>query len=555
MSWNKQMMTVEDANSINYHFGKGFIDYYILDTRNLTAIDTLFGYDFVEIYILKDVITFKIKNSLWTGGFKIIDCNVDSPTINADGNTIIVSDDELDWVVILLEISPDFNHNETFELEYQVKYDSAIRPCCMPPNLLVSFYDGETPISNLDVIDVNWDYTYVTDENGKIEVTTSENSKGKYIRTLETDNNGETVRYVVPYIFTPIQIPIRIVNDKIYRDKNNRLTFELIWNDDLPIDENWFYYDNEVKLKLNGETYELDFDLLYDSGRFWFDVPIGLKEYIDIELEIRGNTYIDSYVKKWNLRTDYVTIDNSEDLKNEIESDLSAKTIIFNGDELNSPITIDKNINLIFEGNPITSNLNSIFDIVEDVDVKVNNINFTGKKLVNIENGNLEIANSIFQHCTGTVIKGKGNLDVEKCSFIDNYNCINIEGNVDIFDTIFELSDVEYLDTTTPAFVTCFKDLNVNFSQFTINLEGLTTLGFSYIMFYLGKNGTSNKVKNNLLFKNNGFKFLKNTTYIDIESEHYHISSNGNKSVVWTIEDTNTVFNNNLNIEYVGGDD
>ena len=50
MPIDKKILTMEDANSVLQHFTRGFIDYYYLDTRNLTTEDNLFAYDFIDVY-------------------------------------------------------------------------------------------------------------------------------------------------------------------------------------------------------------------------------------------------------------------------------------------------------------------------------------------------------------------------------------------------------------------------------------------------------------------------------------------------------------------------
>ena len=61
MGVNPKMLTVEDANSVISHFGRGFCDYYELDTRDLTSPDFWFAYDFIDIYRTEDIIQFSIK--------------------------------------------------------------------------------------------------------------------------------------------------------------------------------------------------------------------------------------------------------------------------------------------------------------------------------------------------------------------------------------------------------------------------------------------------------------------------------------------------------------
>ena len=159
--------------------------------------------------------------------------------------------------------------------------------------------------------------------------------------------------------------------------------------------------------------------------------------------------------------------------------------------------------------------------------------------------------NSGFQHCTSTIIKGDGVLTVDSSSFIDNYTCIDVNGDVSLLNTLFDLSDKDYLDTSTPAFIRCFKTLSVDFCQFNIDLHDLTALGMSYIMFFLGKNGVTNQASNNTLLKNEVFPFLKNQSGVDVESTTYHITSISNKCCTWVLEDTNTVYSNKLEVEHV----
>jgi hypothetical protein len=71
-------------------------------------------------------------------------------------------------------------------------------------------------------------------------------------------------------------------------------------------------------------------------------------------------------------------------------------------------------------------------------------------------------------------------------------------------------------------------------------------------MFWIGKSGTVNNVNNNTLMKNEAFPMAKNTSSVDVESTNYHFTSINNKCAVYTIEDTNTVYSNKLNVEYIG---
>ena len=121
MVLNKQLLTMEDCNSILQHFTKGFIDYYTLDTRDLTSTDNLVSYDFVDIIRFENSITFKIKNDFWTKGYMIKDCNLSNYSVSGSGNEIEVTGTGLEWVVLCLELSSSFKHTNPSKLEYIIE--------------------------------------------------------------------------------------------------------------------------------------------------------------------------------------------------------------------------------------------------------------------------------------------------------------------------------------------------------------------------------------------------------------------------------------------------
>ena len=550
MSFNKKMLTVEDANSVINHFNKGFADYYILDTSDLTTSDTWFAYDFIDVYRVTGSISFNVKNSLWTGGFRIIDSNISSPTVNISGNSIVVTGTGLEWVILVLEISPEFNYNKIVELDYTLEYEPVIMPVYEDFYLTMGFFDNETPIVSMDVTDKITGETLTTDNTGSVTVQAPLNPINRnedYDYTLECVNNNEVIDYNFPYKRIQVELPVILLNDNVYRDKTNILEFKFLFDEEYNITEEMLFNDNNIRLKANGNYYNIK---EYNTDTFTFEIPVDSAYSFNMEIIISGNDFLEDYTVNINKVTEYIGFDTVSALKDEIESDNSAKTVLFTGTVFDETINIDKDIKIMFSNELVTGSVDTCFNI-NDCEVIMENANFEGNNFITITGGELSIINSSFQHCIMPVIKGKGVLNIDECNFIDNYTCININGDVNIDNTVFELSDIEYLDTTTPAFVTCFNNLNVDYSQFIINLEGLTTLGFSYIFFYLGKTGTTNRLNNNTLFENNKFNFLKNVSEINIESEQYNIQGKTNKACTWIIENTNTVYSNMLEVEHV----
>ena len=545
------MLTVEDANSIIKHFNKGFVDYYTLDTRLLTTVDTWFAYDFIDVYRVTGSISFNVKNSLWTGGFRVIDSNISSPTVEVVSDTIVVSGTGLEWCILVLELSPEFNYGEIFELDYQVEYTPCIRPFYEEPALTMGFLDGDDPVISLEVSDEITGETLTTDSDGLVTVLAPIGGAGDYDYVLSAENNNVDVTYNFPYQLVQVELPVILLNETVYRDKVNVLEFKFLFDDEYNITEAMLFTDNHIRLRCDNKYYELS---SYDTDTFTFEVPIGLNTNSNIVLEINGNDYIDNYRVEMNVPTSFVTLDTASALKSELEGDSPANSIVFNGTSLDTGITVSNSVHLMFSDELVSSSLSNVFTVTGDAVLKVDGVSFTGATLVTIDNGSVELVNSSFQHCTATIIKGKGDLSVEDCSFIDNTSCLDVTGDVTSHNTLFDLSDTDYLDTSTPAFIRCFGDLSVDFCQFNLDLQGLSTLGLSYVMFFLGKSGHVNKVANNTLLKNEVFPMGKNNSEVMVESETYRFTSLSNKCAVWSLEDTNTVYYNKLSVEYIGGE-
>ena len=294
------MLTVEDANSIITHFGKGFCDYYTLNTQVLTTMDTWFAWDFVDVIRITDSITFNIKNSLWTGGFRVIDSNIGSPSVDVSGDFIVVSGSGLEWVILVLELSPEFNYGEIFELDYQVEYTPVIRPFYEDIALTMGFLDGETPVTGMTVTDKITGETLTTDSSGLVSVISPLAKHGDFDYILEAANNLHTVDYNFPYTRVQCELPVVLVNPVLYRDKLNLLTFKFLFDDGYNITEDMLFEDNRIRLRANGVFYDVK---EYHEDSFSFEVPLGLRDYADLHLIIGGNDYLEDYTVDYSILT------------------------------------------------------------------------------------------------------------------------------------------------------------------------------------------------------------------------------------------------------------
>ena len=550
MPINKKLLTMEDVNSTIQHFTKGFIDYYTLDTRDLTTSDNLFSYDFIDIIRAENSITFKIENDFWTKGYMIKDCNIDNYSVNTSGNKIQITGTGLEWVVLCLELSSSFKHTNPSELEYILKYTGRIRPFFMTLQLSFKCVDSDgEPVVGAIFTDSTGAIRFSTDSDGKIYFNVYPDKPGRSHVTLKTVENGTQLTYKFPFIYVKSKFPIKILNDNIVKDKNNILNFKFLHNSYSFLQDNVFFSGNNIKLKTGGNSYDL---ANYNNGEFSFNVPVSGDDKLNMELFIEGNDYIERYNKFFEVDTSYLSFDDSTDLKAELESENSAKTVLFTGNTLDDEINIDKDVNIIFNGD-CESSLDNIFNVNNNSKLDISNIGFTGKNLINIINGEITLKNNNFTQCNDTIIKGSGNLNIENCGFIDNTSCININGDVNIKSTTFDLSDENYVDTGSVPFLDVYGNLDFDFCDFTIDLHDLESLGYSYVMLKIGGDFETNGVNNNLLKKNDQFRMRNNIGVISVTTDDYEITSRNNKAITWNLINTNSVFNNYVKMVYIGG--
>ena len=145
----------------------------------------------------------------------------------------------------------------------------------------------------------------------------------------------------------------------------------------------------------------------------------------------------------------------------------------------------------------------------------------------------------------------KGDVTVENSVFNNNYSCIYTNGNLSLYNSTFNLDDEDYVDIDSVAFIKVLTSLTIDYCKFNIELFGLSGLGLSYLFFKIGKNCLVNNVKTNNLIVNQSFPVKYNTSNVNVQSSRFIIHNSTNKCMIWTVEDTNTVYYNDMVVEYV----
>ena len=542
---NDKMLTVEDANSILEHFGKAVLDYYSLDTRLLSGGD-LFAYDFITIVQGDDLLSFTIDNRLWTGGYYINDCNISNYTVTSDGNTLIVSGQGLSYVVLTLELSSDFLFDgTTFELEYNPVHFPFIKPFYEEKDFTVGLVDKENnPVSNVDVRDKINDTVVTTDSEGLINLTAGVAGNGLLDYLIETTDTNQ-LEYRLPYMNIKADLPVVLVNPLLFKNKKQLISFQFLFDDDYSISEDMLFSDNNIVLTVNNVDYGID--SFHDNVfAFFVDLESVDTETVSMVLNISGNDYLNSDKLVFVERLSYFTTDSQEVLESELADSDGADVLIYTGETLTGMVNVDRECEIRFTESVTGGGLQINCDAV------LVSPTFDNVHVIVGEDADLTVDGGSFIHTTGSVIKNNGNgtVSVKDCSFVDNHTCIMSKGDVVLSDCVFELGDVDYLDTGTVAFVECLNNLNVNYCNFNINLS-VESIGFGYLFFKIGKAGMVNSISNVNLFANEVFPCLKNTSLVSVETERFNVFSKSNKCIVWTVENTNTVYSNELKVDYV----
>ena len=556
MSFNKRLLTCEDANSIISHFGRGFCDYYELDTRDLTSQDFWFAYDFIDIYRTEDIIQFSINNSLWTNGYYIKGANINDFDVDVEEDRITVTGTGLEWCILVLELSPEFRYDDYVVLDFKPEFLPVIRPFYESIHLVMGFMDNTgTGVAGLSVEDLITGESLTTDNNGLVSVISSINHHGEFDYQLETTNGGETVDYNFPYIRVKTELPVSIVSENLFKNSKNTIVFKFLFDDTYNITPNMLFTDNNIQLIVNNTVYT-DYSINGTEFMFNIDLTDFDNDYLNLSLVMSGNDYLEDCTYNFVEHVTYFNTDSVAVLAEEISNIDGAEIIDFTGTVFDDIVDVTRSVNVRFiESESISVSDGSGFNVSGDVILSVDGLVADGGDgFISLADGaSCVLNNCSFSQVTGIVVMSTGFSDVtvRDCSFLDNYSCISTQGNVDLYNCTFDLLDTAYLDTSTVAFVDCLGDLTIDYSKFNVNLAVDSGIGFGYLFFKLANTGSVNGVSCNNLNVNESFPFKKNVSDLYVEFSGFIVSSLSNKSVVWTIENTNVVYTNQVEVKHV----
>ena len=554
MSVNKRLLTVEDANSIVGHFGKGFMDYYELDTRQLDTTNLLLSYDFIELYVSEDSFRFTIANNLWTGGYFIREDDGTGTEVSISDNIITVTGTDLTYVVLVLELSPEFKYDSYVELEFNPVYTPVIRPFYEAVDLSMLFVDNDSlAIPELELVDEVTGDSLITDENGYIQVESPIDKAGDFDYSISGTQGSTDVTYNFPFSRFKVEFPVVLVTDTLIKDKKQEISFKFLFDGDYAITGDMLFTGNNIILHCNNKDYGID-SVSDNIFSFFVDLEDYNQDYINLKLTIPGNDYLKDSIFTYYEPLEYFTCNNVADLKAEVEDTNGTDTIYYTGSDVDDALVVDRDVEIIFSSSIINSSEDVPFTVTDGATLILNGLNFTGlETLVDVLSGNVECKECYFANIPDAVIRttGDATVKVKDSEFVNNTTCIYCDGIVDLYNVDFTLNDKYIMSVDDVAFVRAINEFSLDYCRFNVDLSDLTSISFGYVFFFIGKNGLVNGVGGKDLTVNESFDFRKCSSSVSVETSEVIFRSKYNKTVLWTVEDTNTLYSNELEVEYV----
>ena len=546
MSFNNRFLTVEDTNSIIEHFGKAVSDYYIVDTRLFDTLDFWFAYDFITVSKSTGSFDFEIHNSLWTGGYYVFDSNINDYTVSVDDFNLTVSGSGLEYVVLVLELSTNYNLTGSTSLIVNPYFTPVIRPFYETINIKQFFVDKtDNPVANLDV--TTKDGVKKTNNNGEVSINYPINSGGDYTADMGvTQANSIVESYKFPFIRLKTELPIILLNNHVYKDKKQVLSFKFL--SDTNISDTILFTENNIRLTINNKVYTVD---SYNNGVFNFFVD--LEDYfydtVNLRLNISGNDYIEAYSLDINADLVFESLDNVSDLKIAIVDLDGADTIYYSGVELNDQIQVNRDVRIVFTDTVINSIPGKCFVISEGASLVLDGLDYTGEAgLIDLINGSVKLTDSNIHNVPDTLIKGDGTVILKDSVFSDNTGVVDAV-DVDVYNSSFILNDAEMLKDDVLAFIKVTGECKLDYSRFELMLTDMSSI--PYVFMDIGKDAIVDTIKSKDLSFNEVYPVKKCTSEVEVVTNRAIFSGKSNKCFLWTIEDSNTVYSNLLGVEYV----
>lgn len=428
------MITVEDVNSCLNRYGVHG-SYHEIDTIKigLNAYEDV-KYDFVicghSISGNNHTFTFKVQNTGWTGKYYLLDsdgCYINSnATYNSSTGVLSYTTTETSVILVLY-----CNNLATFSVS----------------RLTNKLIDNSALVVDYDSIGESKSIQYVDLETGEISTTNITLAEG-----VNTVLSNHVLMVYVRKITYELKLTANLIIGKV-----NKVSFN--GSSDFDADCVASYNDKTVEFDLCDGEFNMDLTD-YESNKS-IEVIVHILENEDV----LGATF------KFKLPVNYISVSNYADLVNQINAGVNIlqltqditcySNIYVNHDVLIKGVEhsldlkeysffVANGCNLKLE-NLDVSNGNPVIVQRNNSKVDLTGCSFTGAG--NTRNGNLGSVISCDMDIDSLSVADDFVTNIADCTFINNHNCILHGGTLNITDSKYHNTDMDYIDINNPGFL------------------------------------------------------------------------------------------------------
>ena len=564
---NPHFLTVEDYNSIVSDLAHGWIDYY-----DVTIDDMVDGeekvIDFVEVRRYSDYddtcYEVVVNNSLWTGGFYIE--NLNESNVSFQGSDLIIRGLGLSSFRLVLELSNDFYYDTPQFISNKM----------VLPKITVPYYEdivatgriidfNGAGVNNVQIYYNNLNNNVASDNNGYYQIPFSKSKPGKEnvkISLLKSTSPRTYYHYYFPINRLKVNVPVELVTKRLYKDGKQKINFKFVCNQNIAPNE--LFNENEIYLIVNNTKIPLNSHDGYNFS-FWVDLRDYFDDTIKFKLVMSGNDYIEPITENYTLNLIYYLITNYRDLKSEIENPNGIRTIRVNTYLVgNDSIVINREIHIIGRNLDAGDNFIAVRSkptFIVNAKLTIENCEIRG--IIQNKGSEVNINNCIFDnnvsyndissvlYCNIENEDDKFTTSIKNSSFsLSNKTYIYHGGDLKITDSSFEKTSS---DGNNVAFINQVAgSCNLHNNTFNLDID-TNNIDYGCVMFRIALKAKLNGVLGKDLKNNGVFPLLNNRGDIDIEylGRTVMCSAIPKKCVNWVVEDTNTIYSNNMEVNDV----
>ena len=557
---SNSFLTVEDVNTAKFNRKIGF---YRLNISDLSESQETIKYDFMGITYSNNLLTVKITNAEWTGGYVVLDSN---------GRRINITPSYVDD-----EITFDFSSVEAHAIELELN-----------PFANFSFKEKLFKLTSERYFYLN---KLQFDENQEIVVANL--SSGETISRNVTLSEGinqvnipdnSNVEWIIAYLVkTDFQFNL---NQRVTVGKVNKVRLNTD-EDYLPNGDLTDGTELDITVTIGEETLNCYYDETVND--YCFDLDLTSKtdtNSLKCIVNVNESKYVNPSSMETSLKCNYLQVSNFSDLVNEIiyGSELIELT---NDITFLSRINVNHDLVVYAKGHELDFNKFG-FNILNNATFKLNEAKVINgnSSIIQALRTKVDVTNCSFTNCIsdnynnlGSVIYCDVNLEsladatdfttnITGCTFKNNTCCIFHGGDLNITNSKLHNTDTKYVDMNNPALI-CQTDgsCSITSSVFdiTYNSDALCSqqinIGFGQALILCGETALINTYTREQLSHNDNLPFFEApyNNQSHIFAKYYYpqieecvitspVTDKEDKSVCYAVTENDWVYTSNAHV-------